>query len=336
MIQVNIEKNLGDFHLKVQFETENTLALLGASGCGKSMTLKCIAGLMTPDKGTIIINNRVLFDSEKKINVKPQDRHVGYMAQSYALFPNMSVLQNITSSIQKQKDKMDIAHKIMKQMHLEGYDNRKVTELSGGQKQRVALARMLVSSPDIILLDEPLSALDIYLKRELLNTLHQTLQEYNKQVIIVTHDLKEAYKLGNELAIINEGRVERMDSKNKVIQKPEYKQTAILLGYNTFLPYNPIDESTIYLTDMDMELKVNSYRDSDLIAIRDIDFDIQEMENRKEIQIVHYEEDVDSILVYFTYKQNHRELTLHVSKDVDVSSITHVGIRKEHIAFIKD
>ncbi|MCF0107017.1 MAG: ATP-binding cassette domain-containing protein, partial [Holdemanella sp.] len=222
MIKVNIKKRLGDFHLHVQFETNGNLALLGASGSGKSITLKCIAGLITPDEGIIEVNGKVFFDSKKKINLKPQVRKVGYLAQNYALFENMNVLENVMVSIKDKQKALDM----MKLMHIEGYETRRIKELSGGEKQRVALARMLVSQPEIILLDEPLSALDLFLRNELIHELDTTLKQFNKQCILVSHDLKEAYYLSDDIAVLNGGTIERMDIKNQVISNPIYKQTA--------------------------------------------------------------------------------------------------------------
>ncbi len=162
-LSVDIEKKLGAFHLRSKFEVpDETMALLGASGCGKSMTLKCIAGIVTPDRGRIVLGDRVLFDSEKKINLPPQQRKVGYLFQQYALFPNMSVEQNILCGIRsgdKAEKRCVLAEKI-RMFRLEGLEKKHPAQLSGGQQQRVALARILCSEPEAILLDEPFSALD--------------------------------------------------------------------------------------------------------------------------------------------------------------------------------
>ena len=161
-LSVDIEKKLGAFHLRSQFEApDETMALLGASGCGKSMTLKCIAGIVTPDRGRIVLGGRVLFDSEKKINLPPQQRRVGYLFQQYALFPNMSVEQNILCGIRsgdKAEKRRVLAEKI-RMFRLEGLEKKHPAQLSGGQQQRVALARILCSEPEAILLDEPFSAI---------------------------------------------------------------------------------------------------------------------------------------------------------------------------------
>ena len=158
-IFVDIEKNLGDFHLKVNFSAEDeVLALLGASGCGKTMTVKCIAGIETPDRGKIVLDGVTLFDSEKHINVSPQQRRTGLLFQNYALFPNMTVLQNIRTGARREKNaarREELVQNILDSFGLAELTGRYPHQLSGGQQQRVALARMLVSDPHIVLLDEP-------------------------------------------------------------------------------------------------------------------------------------------------------------------------------------
>ena len=185
-LSVDIEKKLGAFHLRSQFEApDETMALLGASGCGKSMTLKCIAGIVTPDRGRIVLGGRVLFDSEKKINLPPQQRRVGYLFQQYALFPNMSVEQNILCGIRsgdKAEKRRVLAEKI-RMFRLEGLEKKHPAQLSGGQQQRVALARILCSEPEAILLDEPFSALDSYLKWKLEIELADLLATFNGPIL---------------------------------------------------------------------------------------------------------------------------------------------------------
>ena len=156
-LRVEIEKRLGNFALQAEFETrEQTLALLGASGCGKSVTLKCIAGIMTPDKGRIELDGQVLFDAEKGINLPPQKRRVGYLFQQYALFPNMTVVQNICCGIRARgAERERLVREQMRRFQLEGLEKSYPAQLSGGQQQRVALARILAGEPKAILLDEP-------------------------------------------------------------------------------------------------------------------------------------------------------------------------------------
>lgn len=197
MLEVQIYKKLAEFDLDVSFQVnDNILGLMGASGSGKSMTLKCIAGIETPDQGRIVLNDRVLFDSEKKINVPIQKRNVGYMFQSYALFPNMDVYENISVGLRarKVKDVDIVVRKVMKQFQIIELASRYPKQLSGGQRQRVALARLMAYEPDVLLLDEPFSALDEDLKEDLLRELKSELQ-ISKPVVFVSHNKEEVNEL---------------------------------------------------------------------------------------------------------------------------------------------
>lgn len=209
MLEVQIYKKLAEFDLDVSFQVDdNILGLMGASGSGKSMTLKCIAGIETPDQGRIVLNNRVLFDSEKKINVPIQKRNVGYMFQSYALFPNMNVYENISVGLRtrKVKDVDIVVQKVMQQFRVFELASRYPKQLSGGQRQRVALARLMAYEPDVLLLDEPFSALDEDLKEDLLQELKSELQ-ISKPVIFVSHDKEEVNYLCDLNYKIKQGEI---------------------------------------------------------------------------------------------------------------------------------
>ena len=209
MLEVQIYKKLAEFDLDISFQVnDNILGLMGASGSGKSMTLKCIAGIETPDQGRIVLNNRVLFDSEKKINVPIQKRNVGYMFQSYALFPNMNVYENISVGLRarKVKDVDIVVQKVMQQFRVFELASRYPKQLSGGQRQRVALARLMAYEPDVLLLDEPFSALDEDLKEDLLQELKSELQ-ISKPVIFVSHDKEEVNYLCDLNYKIKQGEI---------------------------------------------------------------------------------------------------------------------------------
>lgn len=209
MLEVQIYKKLAEFDLDVSFQVDdNILGLMGASGSGKSMTLKCIAGIETPDQGRIVLNNRVLFDSEKKINVPIQKRNVGYMFQSYALFTNMNVYENISVGLRarKVKDVDIVVQKVMQQFRIFELASRYPKQLSGGQRQRVALARLIAYEPDVLLLDEPFSALDEDLKKDLLQELKSELQ-ISKPVIFVSHDKEEVNELCDLKYKIKQGEI---------------------------------------------------------------------------------------------------------------------------------
>ena len=208
-LSVDIEKKLGAFHLRSQFEApDETMALLGASGCGKSMTLKCIAGIVTPDRGRIVLGGRVLFDSEKKINLPPQQRRVGYLFQQYALFPNMSVEQNILCGI-RSGDKAEKRHVLaekIRMFRLEGLEKKHPAQLSGGQQQRVAIARALAAAPAIILADEPTGNLDSKTSQDVLSLLKVTSQKFAQTIVMITHN-EEIAQMADRIIRIEDGRI---------------------------------------------------------------------------------------------------------------------------------
>lgn len=230
MLQVKIKKKLGNFLLDVDFSMDGgVFAILGASGCGKSMTLKCIAGIERPDEGRIVLNDRVLFDSEKRINLPPQKRKVGYMFQDYALFPNMNVVQNIQAGMGRKPDPKKVREYITG-FQLGGLENHMPDQLSGGQKQRVAMARMLASEPEVLLLDEPYAALDSYLKWKMEQQMLELLQEVQKPVLFISHSRDEVYRLCDTVSCINQGRMEVIEPVKEFFRNPKTKTAALLSG----------------------------------------------------------------------------------------------------------
>ena len=222
-LQVNIEKQISGFDLQVQFDTGNeTLGLLGASGSGKSMTLRCIAGLETPSAGHIILNGRVLFDAEKRIDVPSRDRKVGLVFQNYALFPHLTVAQNIAFGMQAipKPQRPAAVVNYLTMMELTGLGDRYPHQLSGGQQQRVALARALAIQPDILLLDEPLSALDTYLRSQIERLLIEVLATYSGVSLFITHKLEEAYRVCTDLLVLGNGRAIAQGSKEDIFARP--------------------------------------------------------------------------------------------------------------------
>ena len=223
-LYVDIEKQFSSFKLKVNFDSKNeVLGLLGESGSGKSITLKCISGLITPDKGQIILNDKVFFDSEKKINLSPQLRNTGYLFQNYALFPTMKIKDNIKIGIANmQKEKQNLLMKeYIKKFGLSGLEDRYPWQLSGGQMQRVALARALITSPDILLLDEPFSALDMHLRNNMEKELLSIIKDFNKNVVFVTHDMNEALLLGERICIMDAGKIIQVDTPEAIQKHPK-------------------------------------------------------------------------------------------------------------------
>ena len=272
MIYIDIEKKFSNFHLKVHFEGGNeVIALLGASGCGKSMTLKCIAGIVTPDHGKIIVNGKTWFDSEKHINLSPQKRRVGLLFQNYALFPNMTVLQNITAGTRRDKQE-DIKKKItdiMERFELTDLADHYPHQLSGGQQQRTALARILISQPEILLLDEPFSALDSHLRFRMEQEVRHVIKEFGKTVLFVSHSRDEVFRLSDKIAIMHNGEIDAFGSKNKIFKNPETRNAAILTGCKNISPLQKLDEHHLIALDWNLKLETDTaIGDAQYVGIR--------------------------------------------------------------------
>ena len=236
MLEVKIKKKLNNFTLDIDFKTDDdVLGLIGESGCGKSMTLKCIAGIETPDEGRIILGDQVLYDSDKKINIKPQDRHIGYLFQNYALFPQMSVKKNVIVSVNKKykdNEKLDIVDSILEFLNIKQLENRYPSELSGGEKQRVAFARLMVNEPDFLLLDEPFSSLDSFLKWNIAKEFKNTVQRIKKKAIFVTHNINELYYLCKNAIVISNGKEIEKDLVSNLINNPRNDIVKNLVKYS--------------------------------------------------------------------------------------------------------
>ncbi|GBE94174.1 molybdate ABC transporter permease subunit [Nostoc cycadae] len=235
---VDIEKKLPSFHLQVFFSSdEQPLGLLGGSGAGKSMILRCIAGIETPTRGRIVLNGRVLFDSEKGINLPSRDRRIGFLVQNYALFPNMTVAENIAFGLPQGLSASSVRGQIEEQliaMQLQGLGDRYPHQLSGGQQQRVALARALASQPEALLLDEPFSALDTHLRSQLEQQMTATLADYQGVALFVTHNMDEAYRVCPNLLVLENGEAVHQGSKYDVFEHPASVSVAQLTGCKNF------------------------------------------------------------------------------------------------------
>ncbi len=237
-IYVDIQKKFHNFMLSSRFTCgDETLALLGASGCGKSVTLQCIAGIIKPDSGRIVVNDEVFFDSEQKINLTPQQRRVGYLFQHYALFPNMTVHENIKIGAKRNQFRnssnsadAELIDEIIEKFKIDTILHQYPSQISGGQKQRVALARIMVSKPSILLLDEPFSALDSHLRFNLEREMMASIGEFEKTVIMVSHDRDEVFRMSDSIAIMNGGKIEQVGKKHDVFSRPRTKNSAILTG----------------------------------------------------------------------------------------------------------
>lgn len=248
MLEVNIKKKLRSFDLDVQFKADNkALALLGSSGSGKSMTLKCIAGVERPDSGKIILDGEVLFDSSQGICLPPQKRRIGLLFQNFALFPMMTVMQNILAGCNQlpRKVRKQHAQGLISKFGLEGLEKAYPIKLSGGQQQRVALARMIAANPRLLLFDEPFSALDTHLRRQLSQMVADVLGTYDGSAILVSHDCAEAYRLCPNIAVMESGKITVNKDRVSLFKDPETITAAKLIGCENILPVRVQNNSVL-------------------------------------------------------------------------------------------
>ena len=257
-LYADIKKRIGNFQLDVLIESDaKRIGILGASGSGKSMTLRSIAGIEDGVSGRIETDGRLLFDSRKRVNLRPQQRRVGYMFQNYALFPTMNVLQNVMAGLKGSREKNEAkAMDMLSRFGMDKYAERLPGELSGGQQQRVALARIMVTEPELILLDEPFSALDGHLRDRMQVEMMNMLEDYPGQVVMVSHSRDELYRFSEELFVISDGRILRHGETKDVFKNPETEEVARLTGCKNFADVNVIDKHTLEITDWGVTLRL--------------------------------------------------------------------------------
>ena len=255
-LEVRIKKKLSSFDLDVDLAADNeTMGLLGASGCGKSLTLRCIAGVETPDEGRIVVNDTVFFDSAKGINLSPQKRKTALLFQNYQLFPNMTVEANIAAGIDStlsQAEQKRLVADFISLFGLQGLEQRYPVRLSGGQQQRVALARMLAARPGILMLDEPFSALDAHLKDSLEQSLLDLFDLYDGTILYVSHDIDEAFRFCNRIAVVESGRIAEVGRTAKILHHPGTLATIKLSGCKNISRARKVDEHEVEALDWGM------------------------------------------------------------------------------------
>lgn len=275
-VKVSIQKKLGNFNLDIHLESDSRrIGILGASGCGKSMTLKSIAGIERPDRGQIIIDGRTVYDSQQKLNMKPQKRNIGYLFQNYALFPTMSVRSNIAAGLRGTRaENARRIEEMIEKFRLQGLEDRLPGELSGGQQQRVALARIMAYEPDAILLDEPYSALDVFLKDRLQQEMQELLDEYEGTVILVSHSRDEIYRFSDEILIMDEGRIICKGEPKALFADPQWKEAARLTGCKNIVSVKKIGAHILQVPEWGVELQLASEIPEDVgyIGVRAHDF----------------------------------------------------------------
>lgn len=259
MLELSFCKKLGSFPLEVELTAgKEAVALLGASGSGKSMTLKCIAGVENPDSGRIVLDGRVLFDAEAGVNLPPQERRTGLLFQNYALFPTMTVRENILCGMRRLPKGERVARcaALIARFHLDGLEKRLPSLLSGGQQQRVALARMLASEPQLLMLDEPFSALDSFLRWELEQTVAEVVAAHGGTTLFVSHNRDEAYRLCGRVAVMENGRIEVCKPKNELFAAPETRAAARLVGCENIAEARPAEGGQAFVPAWNIRVPV--------------------------------------------------------------------------------
>lgn len=285
-LSVDIRKRLGAFSLDASFTSDDateTLALLGASGSGKSVALKCIAGTERPDEGRIVLNDRVLFDSAAGVDVSVRERRVGYLFQSYALFPTMTVEQNVVAGVRSgsRAERLARAHEQIRAFRLDGLERLRPAQLSGGQQQRCALARIMANGPELLLLDEPFSALDGYLRWQLELELADTLRAFPGGVVFVTHSRDEVYRMCDRVCVLTNGHSGRTVPTRELFDAPATLAEAVMSGCKNVSAATPVGDHALSCVDWGVTLACErEAAGSDHAGIRAHDLRLVEADGR--------------------------------------------------------
>lgn len=273
MLELNIKKKLNSFTLEINCNLDsNRIGILGGSGAGKSMILKMIAGIEKPDSGYIKLDGELLFDSQKKVDIKPQNRHIGYCFQNYALFPHLSVYENIVIGLNG--DNKSLADKFLEKFELTQIKEAKPNRISGGQAARVAMARILIRKPKALLFDEAFSALDIYLRDHIQEEISAILNDFDGSAVFVSHSRDEIYRLCESMVVIDSGKVSNLGNTKDIFREPRTKTAAILTGCKNISDIRYIDENTVEALDWGVKLNFSKTLPKGLssIGIRAHDF----------------------------------------------------------------
>ena len=257
-LEFSARKRLGAFSYEADFSAGDELVVLfGHSGAGKSITLAMIAGLLRPDAGRIELDGRLLFDSASSIDMQPQSRNTGYVVQDLALFPHMSVAENVAFGMPPGSDRHERVQELLAMFRLDGFESRRPRTLSGGQQQRVALARALARDARVLLLDEPFSALDESLRADLRRELLRLKERLALTIVFVTHDLREAHLLADKLAVFDNGRLLQFGTRDEIFRQPLARRVAELTGVTNILPASirRIDEGYALVDTNGIELR---------------------------------------------------------------------------------
>lgn len=334
----NLSKTYGDNkvldNLSLDIKKNEFLTLLGPSGCGKTTTLKIIAGFENADSG------EVLFEGKDMNNLQPYERQVNTVFQKYALFPHMNIYENIAFGLKiKKLPKQEIDKKVkemLKLVALEGYEKRSVDSLSGGQQQRIAIARALVNEPKVLLLDEPLGALDLKLRQEMQIELKRMQQKLGITFVFVTHDQEEALSMSDTIIVMNKGKIQQMGTPEDIYNEPENSFVARFIGESNIFDGVMLEDYKVVFCDKEFDCVDKGFEKNENIevVIRPEDIKMVSAENgmlkgkvtSTVFKGVHYE---------ITVKENDRSWILHNTKNAEVGSYLGMDIYPEDIHIMK-
>ncbi len=332
----------------MQFQSESRrIGILGASGCGKSLTLKSIAGIERPETGKIESAGKVFFDSAKKIWMPPQERNVGYLFQNYALFPTITVEKNIGIALRcGKKEKEKKVRDMIDRFSLQGLEKKLPGQLSGGQQQRTALARIMIYEPDMILLDEPFSALDSYLKEQTQRECLELLQDYPGTVILVSHSRDEIYRFSEEVLVMDGGKAVIQKTVKELFEHPQKVAAAKLTGCKNIEEIVWKDGKHLYVPGWDMVIPagMGNVGDAQAIGIRAHEFTTERTESDGELVFPVYKPEVKEDLFeyhvqFFTSERAKTPVVWKVSKklwDVGEKGVPKwLHLKREHILFLE-
>ena len=317
-------------NVSIKINKGEIFVVIGPSGSGKTTFLRCIAGLEKPDKGVIIINNKTIFDSDKKIMIPPEKRDMGYVPQTWGLWPHMKVFDNIAFGLQLRKvSKEEIRSRVLKvasTLKIEDLLDKYPWQLSGGQQQRVALARALVLEPPIILLDEPISNLDAALREEARLWLKKTLKSIGVTALYVTHDIREAFTLADRIMIIANGKMIKLTTPQNLLSEIDNEVTASLLGFNILkgVVSDIIDKERVKVDIGNISLICETHR-RDLEINKSVEVYI----HPRDIKVV--DEGLRAKVLYSIFTGERYETLIELSSEIVLKMFSDIPINKQEI-----
>ncbi|MDO5690229.1 MAG: ATP-binding cassette domain-containing protein [Tissierellia bacterium] len=340
-MKIDLNRKIGGFQLDLSFiSSKRIVSVLGASGSGKSMTLKCVSGLVKPDRGVVHVDDSIYFDSEKGINLPTRERRIGFLFQNYALFPHMSAIENIKFGIREGKHKEQIAERMLKDFYLEDLGDRYPSQLSGGQKQRVALARILATDPSLILLDEPFSALDGALRRRMEDEIIGKIREFDIPILFVSHDRNETYRISEDVLILNHGQMEVFGDKEEVFHRPKTLAAARIVGFENDSALEKWEENKCYAADYGLWLNLpkRSGRDAGHIAFRAQDLRLKPPSGDNALEVIHVNREIHGATALLSAENSKKSLRIELPESAAIpklGEIVGIELSPEKIAMLK-